>query len=270
MAEKKTLTRTILDETPRMKLDDTFTFGCGRELNCFTHCCRDVSIVLTPYDVLRMRKALKMDSSEFLEKYTIVTRTKDQQIPVVLLRMDEETKRCPFVTDDGCGVYGNRPWACRMYPLGVATPQNPQPEAQTFYFLLKEDLCHGHGAGREMSVRDWIQDQGIELYDMMGAGFRDLMLNPFWEKKEALPPEKVEMYYMACFDLDKFKRFVFESRFLETFIVDEGRVEVMRTDDEEFLDFAMQWLRFFLFGDKTMKIRPAVLEAKRQAMEAGQ
>jgi len=34
------------------------------------------------------------------------------------------------------------------------------------------------------------------------------------------------------------------------------------------LDFAMQWLQFSLFNEKTMKIKPAVLEAKRQAMAA--
>ena len=44
----------------------------------------------------------------------------------------------------------------------------------------------------------------------------------------------------------------------------------MRTDDEELLDFAMQWLRFSLFGEKTMKIRPGVLEAKREAMAAAE
>jgi len=78
----------------------------------------------------------------------------------------------------------------------------------------------------------------------------------------------MEMYFMACFDLDRFRRFVFESRFLQMFEVDEARAEVMRTSDEDLLDFAMQWLQFSLFNEKTMKIKPAVLEAKRQAMAA--
>jgi hypothetical protein len=30
----------------------------------------------------------------------------------------------------------------------------------------------------------------------------------------------------------------------------------------------MQWLRFALFGEKSMKVKPAVMEAKRQAMAA--
>ena len=76
------------------------------------------------------------------------------------------------------------------------------------------------------------------------------------------------MYYMACFDLDRFRRFVFESRFLQMFEVDEARVDAMRTSDEDLLDFAMQWLRFSLFGEKSMKIKPSVMEAKRQVLEA--
>jgi hypothetical protein len=36
----------------------------------------------------------------------------------------------------------------------------------------------------------------------------------------------------------------------------------------DLLDFAMQWAQFSLFNEKTMKIKPAVLEAKRQAMAA--
>jgi hypothetical protein len=46
--------------------------------------------------------------------------------------------------------------------------------------------------------------------------------------------------------------------------VDEARVEALRRDDEELLEFALQWLRFTLFQEKTMKIRREVWEARRQ------
>ena len=41
------------------------------------------------------------------------------------------------------------------------------------------------------------------------------------------------MFYMACYDLDRFRRFVFETRFLKLFDVDEARVEALRSDDQE-------------------------------------
>lgn len=245
----------ILRDHPRLRPDDPFTFRCSRDLDCFTHCCRDVSIVLTPYDVLRLKKALRMDSTEFLEKHTLSLFTPEQKFPLMILRMDPQTKKCPFVTERGCEVYAGRPWACRMYPLGVAKPKNPTPTDQPFHFVLHEELCHGHGRGEARSVREWISDEGIEEYEMMGAPFQELALHEFWSRGPALTSQQVEMFYMACYDLDRFRRFVFESRFLELFEVDEARVEALRRDDEELLEFAVQWLRFCLFGEKTMRMR---------------
>jgi hypothetical protein len=223
-----------------MTLDDSFTFRCSRDLDCFTQCCRDVSIVLTPYDVLRLKKSLGMGSTEFLEKHTIPLFTPAQKFPLMILRMDPQTKKCPFVTERGCEVYAGRPWACRMYPLGVAEPKNRTPTDHSFHFVLHEELCHGHSQGKARSAREWIANQGIEEYEMMGAPFQELALHDFWSRGPALTPQQVEMFYMACYDLDRFRRFVFESRFLELFEVDEARVETLRRDDEELLDFAIQ------------------------------
>ncbi len=69
------------------------------------------------------------------------------------------------------------------------------------------------------------------------------------------------MLFTACYDLDKFREFVFESTLLERFDVDEDFVEEMREDDEALLRFAFLWLRFSLFGEPTMKPRAEVVEA---------
>ena len=255
MPENESAEKGIIENTPRLGLDDRFTFQCGPHLDCFTKCCRDVSILLTPYDVLKLKKALGLDSSEFLERYTFVMQSKDKKIPAVFLKMSEDSQSCPFVSDKGCGVYAHRPWACRMYPLGMAEPKDPRQVAQRFYFLVREELCHGHGVGKECSVREWIDDQRIEPFDLCQASFRQLMGHPGWDHPELLTPEKLAMYYMAAYDLDRFRSFVFDTRFLEMFDVDEARVEALRTDDEELLEFAMDWLAFSLFHEqKRMKL----------------
>jgi Fe-S-cluster containining protein len=265
MTERPVFQEEILQDYARLSIDDPITFCCERSLDCFNSCCRDVSIVLTPYDVLRMKRALGMDSGEFLEKYTFSPFSREQKIPAVLLRMEPESKRCLFVTEAGCGIYPHRPWACRMYPLGVAEPKNPNPKDRAFFFLLHEDICHGHGRGAGCTIREWTASQGIEQYEMMGASFKELMLHDFWDREEFLSPEKMEMYYMACFDLDRFRGFVFETRFLELFEMDEARVEAIRCDDGELLDMAMQWLHFSLFNEKTMKLRQWAVEARRKS-----
>ena len=230
MPETGTTPEEILRDYPRLGLDDTLDFHCGKGVDCFTRCCRDVSIVLTPYDVLRLKNALHLDSTEFLEKYTLLGCTKDKKLPVVLLKMNSEDKSCPLVTEEGCSVYAHRPWACRMYPLGLAEPMGPHPTERGFYFVIREDLCHGHGTGSQCSIREWIANQSIDTFEMMGEPFKDLMLNEFWEKGEVLEPRKLEMYLMACYDLDRFRRFVVETRFTEIFDVDEARLEAIRTD----------------------------------------
>jgi Fe-S-cluster containining protein len=271
MHEDRATPESIVHGYPRLKPDDRFCFQCDRSIECFTRCCNDVTIVLTPYDVLRMKQALHLESSEFLERHTLSPFAKDQKIPAVILKMDTETKDCPFVTKEGCGIYADRPWACRMYPLGFAEPDNPTPAERSFHFLLREDLCLGHNTERTLTVSEWISEQGIEEYDAMGAPFKELMLHPFWNNEGLLAPEQLEMYYMACYDLDRFRRFVFQTRFFQLFDVDEDRIEAMRRDDLELLDFAMQWLRFSLFHEKSMKIRRSVLESRRGTVaQAGQ
>jgi len=257
MPAEATIEQTILKECPRMSRDDCFTFRCSPELDCFTHCCRDVNIILTPYDVIRLKHALGIDSSELLERYTLAPRAGGQKFPMVILEMDGENKACPFLGEQGCGVYQHRPWACRMYPLGVAEPKNPTPNDNTFHFVLHEDLCHGHGEGLEISVRNWLANQGIDEYEAMGAAFRDLTLHDFWDSDKELTHAQWDMFYMACYDLDRFRRFIFETRFLEMFEVDEARVEAIRNDDDDLLEFAMQWLRFSIFHERSMRMRRA-------------
>ncbi len=270
MSDPNPTAKSILPDLPRMTPGDQFVFRCGRELDCFTTCCRDVSIALTPYDVLRLKNALGLDSTEFLERYTLPLLSAEQKFPLVILRMDAETKKCPFVSQQGCGVYRDRPWACRMYPLGVAAPKQATATDQPFHFVLREDLCHGHGCGETRSVSEWLSEQGVEEYEMMAAPFQEITLHEFWERGTALTPDQVAMFYMACYDLDRFRRFVFESRFLQLFEVDDARIEALRSDDEELLEFALQWLRFCIFGEKSMKMRKIVAEAGRQAGPAAE
>ena len=254
-AEAAVTEQTILKDCRRMAPDDRFTFRCGSDLDCFKKCCQDVTIVLTPYDVLRLKRALRMDSSEFLEKHTISPDAPGQKFPLVILKMDGESRQCPFLAEQGCGVYTDRPWACRMYPLGAAEPKNPTPDDHAFHFVIREDLCHGHSQVCSVSVREWIAGQGVEEFEMMGAGFNDLTLHDFWDGNTKLTPQQWDMFYMACYDLDRFRRFVFGTRFLQLFEIDEARVEAIRTDDEELLEFGMQWLRFVLFQERSMRIR---------------
>jgi Fe-S-cluster containining protein len=254
----------ILADCPRLGSDDTFRFACHPGISCFNRCCGDVNVFLSPYDVLRMKKRLGMTSGDFLAQYTLLPIHKDMKTPVVMLRMnDDEGKTCPFVTDAGCSIYRDRPWPCRTYPLGLAA-QKDTPDGwrgERFYFLLQEPVCRGYDEPREWTVRQWFDEQGLDEYDAWGEQFKELTLHEHFEKGGSLSPEKIRMLYTACYDLDKFRQFVFESTLLERFEVDEDFVGEMRSDDEALLRFAFLWLRFSLFGERTVKVKASVAEA---------
>jgi Fe-S-cluster containining protein len=260
----------IIGDSPRLGPDDTFTFACRPGISCFNKCCGDVNIFLSPYDVLRMKQRLGLTSSEFLEQYTLMPVQKDMRTPVVMLRMnDDESKTCPFLTEAGCGIYSDRPWPCRMYPLGLAASKDTPDgwQGERFYFLLKEEGCRGHEEPQECTVRQWFEDQGIEEYDRWGEQFKELTLHKYFEDGGVLSPEKMHMFFTACYDLDKFREFVFESTLLQRFDVDEDFVEEMRGDDEALLRFAFLWLRFSLFGEPTVRAKAEVVEAFKGKLE---
>jgi Fe-S-cluster containining protein len=270
---RRTLQEKIVKDSPRLGPDDRFKFACHPGVSCFNTCCSDVNIFLSPYDVLRMKKRLGITSTEFLEKYTLLPVQKDMKTPVVVLKMnDDEAKTCQFLTAEGCGIYTDRPWPCRMYPLGLAA-QKDTPDGwrgDRFYFLLEEEGCQGFCEPKEWTVREWLDNQGVDEYDEWGEAFKELALHEFFDHGGVLSPQRMHMMYTACYDLDKFRQFVFESTLLQRFEVDEDFVEAMRYDDEELLRFAFLWVRFSLFGEPTMKVKPDVAEAFKGSLDKKQ
>jgi len=268
MNEIRRLKEAILRDSPRYGPDDTFRFACYKGLSCFNTCCADVNIFLTPLDVVRMKNRLGVSSDEFIDRYTLIPFDRNQKYPTPLLKMtDTEEKRCPFVSEtEGCTIYADRPWACRMYPLGLASPGGEAAEGnEPFYFLMEERPCDGFSQDRRWTVREWIRDQGVEPYNELGERFKEIILHPRM-REGALDPRKIEMFFMVCYNIDAFRRFVFESRFLEMFEVGEEVLKKIREDDIELMRFGFEWLKFSLFGEKTMRVKPEVLERKRKEL----
>ncbi len=240
--------------------DDAFPFACHPGVPCFNSCCHDVNIVLTPLDVLQLARRLGMHTRLFLETYTANPITKELHLPVVLLKMlKSEGTPCPFLGPDGCSVYEYRPWACRMYPLGEALPPaRAGVEPEPIYFVFEDDHCRGRfDAGcPTWTVARWRQDQGLMERDELEAGFRELVTHPwFIGGRRQLDPKRLHLFYTACYDVDGFRAFVFESSFLDRFELEPELVEALSNNDEALLRFAFRWLRFALFGESTMKVR---------------
>ena len=57
------------------------------------------------------------------------------------------------------------------------------------------------------------------------------------------------------YDLDQFRNFVFKSKFLSIFNVDEEVLQKIWDDDEDLLKFGYQYLKMMLNIEKTLEVR---------------
>ncbi len=236
-------------EPVKMNPDSKFRFSCHKGLECFRECCGKITIFLTPYDVLRIKNKLGITSAEFLTLYTRIVDLKSTKLPFFLLNVTEDGK-CPFVGEDGCNIYADRPLVCRYYPIGLGVLKSTEEESGDFYFRIKEPFCKGFEEDKEWTVRQWRESQEIDRYDFINKDWFEIVLNKKLLAGGVEPDEKSQRLYMlGSFDMDSFRNFVFESRFLDLYDVDEATIQMIREDEVELLKFAHKWLKGVLFGE---------------------
>jgi len=120
---------------------------------------------------------------------------------------------------------------------------------------IKQEILKGYFEDKSFTVQQWITDQKVEEYDEMGKLFKEISLHDYFQKGKKLDPPKLEMFYTVCYNIDKFREFVFKSTFLKRFDIPVDVVEKIKIDDKELLIFGFQWLKYCLFGEKTMKVK---------------
>ncbi len=233
----------------RLRLQDGFTFSCHRGLACFGTCCRNRDLTLTPYDVLRLKNALKLHSDDFLNQYTLYRLDDNSGFPIISLKMGQDTERlCPFVTSEGCSVYRDRPTACRLFPLARASGIGQIPAVHDeFFFLLETPHCLGSREGRVQTVEDWLAEQGLDSYRAANDRMLGLLFHPARERGRSLDEGQLQKIIVACYSLDVFREFVFKTRFLESYYVDEQTRLLVAEDDYELLMLGFDYLGRSLF-----------------------
>ena len=226
------------ETTKALSLEDTFHFRCHSGIDCFSQCCQDVNILLTPFDILQMKNHLGISSAEFLKTYTKTLFAPKTSLPAVQFKMNEEgDKRCHFVSEQGCGIYQYRPWSCRMYPLDNSV------DGDGFVPMVESSRCLGLKDDRAWQLRDWFKEQGLEPYNNWNQRFTELTEDEkltYWRKEY---PGAVEIFYLACYDLDGFREQVFEQGLYKMVAQPPVDLEQLKTDDLALLDFAFTWLK---------------------------
>ena len=236
----------------RLSINSRFQFKCHKDIKCFTKCCRGINIILTPYDIIRLKNRLDLSSDQFLAIYTSPQLLEKTDLPVITLKLlDDDKQSCPFVREDGCIIYEDRPTTCRYYPLGVASLSHKEgADDEGFFFFVHESHCLGFDEDTSWTVAQWRKDQGVDIHDEINADWTDLIV-----RKRSFPAnikltEKAkQMFFMVSYDIDQYKKFVFESNFLKRFEVDSSTIEKIKQDEVELLKFGVKWLREVLFRE---------------------
>ncbi len=234
----------------RLRSGDTFRFDCHPRVPCFNACCRDLNQFLMPYDILRLRRGLKLDSHTLLARFCRLHVGPRSGLPVATLApADPVDLACPFVTPRGCRVYEDRPASCRTYPLvRVLSRSRATGRTEASYLLLREPHCRGFEQAAVRSLSEWIGDQRIAVYNR----FNDPLLAIISLKNRRHPgpleADAQQLFRLACYDLDTFRRAIREDRLPGGRTPGEELRQAAASGDEDLLTAGYRFLEKELFG----------------------
>ncbi|MBM4287934.1 MAG: YkgJ family cysteine cluster protein [Deltaproteobacteria bacterium] len=232
-----------------------FRFRCHPGVACFNQCCAQTTIILSPYDVLRLKRHLSLTAAEFLARHTHEMVDDFSGLPLVVLTMADGTRNyCPFLTQNGCGVYADRPATCRYYPVGVGSRWTEQG-LENCYVYIREDHCQGFQEEGDWTLDSWRRAQGLDGYEEMDREWKAIMLQVGARPGKPISSRFGEHFLQAAYNLDWFRSFVFDTDFLKVFAVEPELEARLKADEEQLLRFAFRYLRYMLRLDGALTVK---------------
>lgn len=231
-----------------LKKGELFSFSCHKDVKCFTECCRMLELAVTPFDVLRLKKAKGLRSRPFLDSYIIMEQDPGEAFPRFYLTMiDDGRASCVFVGNNGCTVYDDRPGACRAYPMGRAVAKTASGRIDEHFVLMKESHCLGFFEKNEQTAESYSEDQALVEYNRFNDGVAQILQHESIRNGFSPSKKQVEQFTTALYDIDNFRKQLFTNKLTDTILSDTERKEL--ESDENLLFYAIQWLKIELFNN---------------------
>jgi Fe-S-cluster containining protein len=218
-----------------------------------------LNLFLYPYDVIRLKQCLGISSDQFIDRYVDVVLRAGNHFPDVLLHMSTDREQtCPFLTDAGCTVYPDRPDTCRTFPIehGLQFGNPGEPPRGISYFRPPA-FCLGQAEPDEWTLETWAHDQEAVRHNRMTrewAALKAMFVEDPWQGQGPDGP-KGRMAFMATYNVDAFREFVFTSSFLKRYKVRKDLLGRIKKEDTDLLRFGLDWIKLFVWGIPTPKIR---------------
>ena len=199
-----------LSDGRRMSSRDLCKLGCHHCEGCST-CCEDQGtvILLDPYDVFQLTKALQKDFSTLVrEGFVRITMVDGLAQPGLNIRpfygFRERSGKtrpyrfdcCVFLDARGrCRIHDFRPGICRLYPLARLY------EGDGFSYILQKDECQ-QPDGTKIRIRNWLGIPEISRYEDFVLRYHRLLkaLQPDEEeRKDSAYLQKLNYAFLKLF-----------------------------------------------------------------------
>ncbi len=138
--------------------DDLAKISCNGCLNC-SECCKvtDDTILLDPYDIFSLKKALNKDFNELLDS-VIKLQVIDYVITPFLTK--SITGYCNFLDEKGrCKIHDYRPGFCRLFPLGRIY----KDDGNFNYFIQVHECPYPNKS--KIKIKSWLGIERLSLYE---------------------------------------------------------------------------------------------------------
>ena len=248
-----------------LDLDSEIQFHCHKNISCFNACCKNIDITITPYDIIRLKRRFDMTSSEWVNRYTMPFPMDAHDMPGLKLSTKPGSSACIFLDEEGCRVFEDRPAACRYYALGsMGVRKQGGDKVDDRYFIVREDHCKGHEEPRWLTVREYLEEQGIVEYDENNRQWRDVVL-----KKRSSGPtvgrpstRSLQLFDMCSYDIDNFRDFFNSRGFDEVFDMDADEKQSLSDDEDRLFQFSCRFLKQVLFGEMSIPVKVDAQEVR--------
>ena len=265
MVEDSPVTLSLYQQLDQAGLapDSRFTFHCHADLPCFNQCCRTPTIILSPYDLLRLKQALGISSGALRERYTRQEIEPNANLPLLFVDVHRSPEGgCPFLGAQGCTVYPHRPAACRLFPLTMGSRLTPAG-VEDHYFCRRLDYCRRFDGGVEWTVADWLANQGFAEYDRGRRPWIDILLKAGLTERPVADALIQDLFATLAYDLDRFRRLVFDPVFLEAYELEAGALADLETDDLALLNFSYRLLPTMLSPEGARTLAAVIRRSTR-------
>ena len=165
--DREQLIESLIANGKRLKRDDIFEFECSQ---CGSCCYNRVDILLTPYDITRISKALGQSPYEMVQKYCDYYVGNNSNFPIFTVKFKESHRDgetfCPFLKrKDGkgmCQIHSVKPFSCGAFPLGRMIDESDKTKVHYFNQFDLDDAPACSSLKRKYTVSEWLGKHNLE------------------------------------------------------------------------------------------------------------